>query len=130
MQNLPDGVTRDVGGETTESQPCPKPFPSQLPRNCTWSNNASDLSLTTYFDPSKPNLASDFGIDGLQPIIRDMQGSVFLLTSGQSRFYLCDIRSGDMFRLEDMTDVDQAITCIIRDSGILRKTQIWNLARA
>ncbi|KAG5998762.1 hypothetical protein E4U43_002363 [Claviceps pusilla] len=132
MQTLPVGVTIEgnpCGPTIPISSSIPKPMPVGLPPNCTWSQDAADLRIATYFDPTKPNLGTDYGITGLVPVIRDTQSHAFLLADAQSRFYQWDMRDGQLFRLQDITDIQHAVKAILRDSGILKKTQIWNLSR-
>jgi hypothetical protein len=130
MDHLPAGVTR-AGDETNAkvSVPVPKPFKVDLPRHCTWTNEATQLELTTYFDPNKPNLSNDFGINGLQPVIRDTESDVFLLQDGSGNFYQWSSWGGEMWRLEDCTKVQEAVQAIMRDSGILKKAPVWNFSR-
>ncbi|KAG5981477.1 hypothetical protein E4U55_002900 [Claviceps digitariae] len=131
MQTLPPGVSLegDPSQPATPTLSIPKPMPVQLPANCTWSQDAADLALATYFDPTKPNLGTDYGIVGLVPVIRDTQSHMFLLADAQSSFYQWDMLDGQLFRLQDMPDVQHAVKAIMRDSAIMQKTQIWNLSR-
>ncbi|KAG5938668.1 hypothetical protein E4U53_007959 [Claviceps sorghi] len=133
METLPPGVTieGDPSGPDTPnpSISIPTPVTVQLPPNCTWSRDAADLALATYFDPTKPNLGTDYGIAGLVPVIRDTQSHMFLLSDAQGNYYQWDMLDGQMFLLQDMTDIQHAATAIMRDSGIMDKTQIWNLSR-
>ncbi|KAM0229088.1 hypothetical protein ACHAPO_010243 [Fusarium lateritium] len=131
MQDLPDGVT--IEGDEEQESPVvsiPKPFPVQLPDNCTWSNNPNHLAIATYFDPTKPNLGADFGLIGLQPVIRDTKSDKFLLKDAQDTFYQWSIQDGNMWQLEDMQDAAQAVAAIMQDSGILKRTQVWNISTA
>jgi hypothetical protein len=85
--------------------------------------------LSTYFDHQKPNISRDFGLDGLQPVIRETESDIFLLQDASGNYYQWSSWGGDMWRLVDLTDVQEAAHAIMRDSGILRKTQVWNLDR-
>lgn len=128
MDHLPDNVTRE--GDTNKSNsPAPLPIPVavDLPKYCTWTNDAMELELTTYFDPNKPNLATDFGLDSLRPVIRDTEGDIFLLQDGSGRFYEWNSWSGEMWWLQEAIDTQEIVTAIMRDSGIMKKAQIWNL---
>ncbi|KAG5928068.1 hypothetical protein E4U42_001306 [Claviceps africana] len=135
METLPPGVTIEgspspSGPETpSPSVSIPNPMTVQLPPNCTWSRDAADLALATYFDPTKPNLGTDYGIAGLVPVIRDTQSLMFLLSDAQGTFYQWDMLDGQMFRLLDMTDIRRASKAVMRDSGIMNKIQVWNLSR-
>jgi hypothetical protein len=89
QENLPPNVVRK-GDQDVPKTPVPIPKPAKVisfPLNCTWSNDASGLELATYFDPDKPNLALDFGLDGLQPVICQIGGDVFLLQENSGKFY-------------------------------------------
>lgn len=130
MDKLPDGVTREGDDENLKpSVPISKPVKVDLPKHCTWTNEAARLALTTYFDPTLPNLSSDFGLNSLQPVIRDTEDDVFLLQDGEGKFYQWRMPDGEIWRLDGFTDVQEAAKAIMRDSGILKKTQIWNLDR-
>lgn len=131
MQDLPEGVT--IEGDGQQESPAasiPKPIPVQLPDNCTWSNNPNHLALATYFDPTKPNLGADFGLTGLQPVIRDTKADTFLLKDTRDKFYQWSIQDSKMWQLEDIQDAKQAVAAIMQDSGILKRTQVWNLSTA
>ncbi|KAJ5356236.1 hypothetical protein N7517_010845 [Penicillium concentricum] len=130
MEKLPAGATRE-GGQETPKIPIPIPVPVKvdLPANSTWTSEATHLELSTYFDPQKPNISRDFGLDGLQPIIRDTESDIFLLQDASRNFYQWSSWDGDMWHLVDLKDIQEAAYAIMRDSGILRKTQVWNLDR-
>ncbi|KAI2789270.1 hypothetical protein POX_e07300 [Penicillium oxalicum] len=131
MERLPDGVTRDGDQDNLEAPvPIPSPVKVDLPPNSTWTNESGHLELSTFFDPSKPNLSRDFGIDGLQPVIRAMGHDTFLLRDASGNFYQWSISDGAMWQLLGLEDLDEAVHSIMRDSGILSKTQIWNLERS
>lgn len=132
MDNLPDNVTREGGDEVLKPtfNPIPQHIEVTLPAQCTWTNEASSLGLATYFDPAKPNLAAEYGLNGLQPVIRDSGSDRFLLKDDTGNFYQWDSRDGTMWHLVGLSDVKQAVASIMRDSGILQKAQVWNLFRA
>jgi hypothetical protein len=51
----------------------------KYPKGYTWSNDPKDMDLDTLFNPSKPNLAEEFAIDGLKPILKDPNSEMYLL---------------------------------------------------
>jgi len=64
-------------------------LPTAYTQDLTWSNDPEDLALQTYFNPKKPNLGGSFGVKGLQPVLREKEGSHrFLLKDDQDRFYM------------------------------------------
>lgn len=67
-----------------------------------WTNDVKAMDMNVYFDPKKPNLAEAFDLDGLRPIIRDREGTTYLLTDNNGRFYICDpVGDGRMFAYKD-----------------------------
>ncbi|KAK8017875.1 hypothetical protein PG993_014201 [Apiospora rasikravindrae] len=131
MQNLPDGVTREGGSETPTptSQPSPKPFRQRFPQaapGLRMHPTCRSPRISTPSSPAQPPTLASKAFSRSS----DMQGSVFLLTDGQNYFYQWDSigSGGNMFRLYSIRDVQQAITSIMRDSGILAKTQVGNLS--
>jgi hypothetical protein len=99
-------------------------------KDLTWSNDPSDLMLETYFDQDEPNLATDFNIDGLKPIIRQKGGNTFLLVDAQNRYYIWNRWDEDLFRLQDLGNgkehVDHVVQMVMKDLPSLKKEQIWN----
>jgi hypothetical protein len=46
------------------------------------------MNLDAVFNPSKPNLAAEFAIGGLKPVLRDLNSEMYLLTDNDKKFYL------------------------------------------
>lgn len=99
-------------------------LPPEFTLGLVWSNHPGDLQLQTYFNPKKPHLGSDFGVEGLQPVLREMEGDYrFILTDSKGRFYLYEEWDGFLYwvksrELEYMdTDVQKVdyIVCAIGD---------------
>src|SRR5690348_9652180 len=101
MDNLPDNVTREGGDESIDItfSPIPQRVEVNMPPQCTWTNEASNLGLATHFDPAKPNLAAEYGLPGLQPVIRDLESDRFLLKDNTGKLYQWDSRDGTMWYL-------------------------------
>jgi len=99
-------------------------------KDFTWSNDPNDLMLVTYFGQNEPNLATDFNIDGLKPIVREKDGDTFLLVDAQNRYYIWNRWEGDLFRLKNLgtgkESVDDVVQKVMRDLYSLAKDQIWN----
>ncbi|OAG33908.1 hypothetical protein AYO21_11980 [Fonsecaea monophora] len=88
----------------------PRPLPGKpvfvdlgqnYPAGYTWSNDPKDMSLDTYFDPGKSNLADEFAIDGLRPILKDTNSEMYLLTANNAKFYLWAADDGRLFVFKD-----------------------------
>ncbi|KIX94048.1 uncharacterized protein Z520_10074 [Fonsecaea multimorphosa CBS 102226] len=130
-EDLPPGVVRE-GGNNVANPSLPIPMPVKIdpfPTKYTWTNDTSLLDIATYFDPGAPNLAVDFGLDGLQPVIRQIDGDVFLVQDKLGKFYKWSSRDGQMWLLDGLVDVKQAMHAIMRDSGIVKQTAVWNTKR-
>lgn len=56
----------------------------------TWSNDVKDIDIRTSFKPNLPNMAEAYGLDGLQPIIREKGGDLHLLVDAQKNYYEWD----------------------------------------
>ena len=57
----------------------------------------------------KPNLASDFGIPGLKPIIKRKDRDRFLLTDNHlAKFYVWDT-DGDLYSLREQSTLAEAV---------------------
>ena len=68
-----------------------------------WSNSPGNLALSTYFNPAKPNLESDFSVDGLGSILReDHDPERFILTDKQRRCYVWDDWDGLLSWVRDV----------------------------
>jgi hypothetical protein len=89
--------------------------------NMCWSNNPNNLYLEVYFDESKPNLADDYGVDGLRPVIRENRSSRFILCDAKKRFYIWEEWDGRLLRVQEkytkgfeLTEeiVDNILDCI------------------
>ncbi|KAL6714841.1 hypothetical protein ACLMJK_007101 [Lecanora helva] len=81
-------VTTDLSQSSSQSQEQGPPSHIDLGpafyEYYTWSNNKDVLELDTYFNSKKPNLGDEFGLKGLQPVIREKDGDTFLLKAGNS----------------------------------------------
>jgi hypothetical protein len=71
-------------------------------QNMRWSNNPNDLYLEVYFDKSKPNLSADYGVHGLQPVIRQNGTDRFILCDSKKRFYLWNGWDGRLLRVQEV----------------------------
>lgn len=128
-KDLPSEVAIEGDDENQAAKlkiPIPKPIQVSLPKWSTWTNDAAKLDLSTYFDPNKPNISTDFGVDGLQPVVRDTEGGLFLLQDSGSRFYRWSIWEGLLLRLIDLNSLAAAVEAIMRDSGTLRMSLVWS----
>jgi len=66
--------------------------------------------MNTYFRPETPNLSSDFIVDGLRPVLRELEATErFILKDSQNRFYLWDEWDGRLFWVSD-PDVNELPT--------------------
>jgi hypothetical protein len=69
----------------------------------------------------KPNLSSDFHVQGLQPIVKEEDGETWILQDAKGTFYLWDAWDGHLLRvtekwtqgpeLETVEDVVDNIVC-------------------
>ncbi|KAH8724862.1 hypothetical protein GQ44DRAFT_826999 [Phaeosphaeriaceae sp. PMI808] len=93
-----------------ELEPPPKPKPPQTEPtfenlqdpyfdNSNWTNTKSELDLDTYFHPLRPNLAKDFGVQGLRPVIREPEIDDFLLIDDNNKFYTWNPNDGRLFKI-------------------------------
>jgi hypothetical protein len=79
--------------------------------------------LPTYFDPDKPNLASDFQVPGLLPILREEGGfDRFILTDAKKRFYVLDEWDGRLFwvrhkEIEYFSIIEEQVDFVIGGLG-------------
>jgi hypothetical protein len=67
-----------------------------------WTNDPNKLYLEICFDPQLDvNLANDFNIDGLCPVVKAINGDRFILRDAQERYYLWDAWNGNLQRFWD-----------------------------
>jgi hypothetical protein len=84
-----------------------------------WSNDPSHLSLQTYFNPKKPNLAKDFNVPSLHPILREDGGhDNFILTDDKDRIYVRNEMDGRLFwvrhkEIEELESVEDKVDFVI-----------------
>lgn len=85
-----------------------------------WTNDPTKLYLESCFDPDSPvNLATDYGIEGLCPVVKATEGDKFILRDGGGRYYLWDGWSGELRRFRerwtegcrDKEEVVQGLVC-------------------
>lgn len=69
-------------------------------QDLTWSNDPGDLDLYGAFRKGKPNLASDFRVKGLRPILKEKDGDWYLLMDAKD-YYLWDPWDGHLLRVSD-----------------------------
>lgn len=84
-------------------------FPTWL----AWTNKKEELDLDTFFDPTKPNLATGFDVKGLKPVIRERGETGYLLEDDKNGFYYMDIRDGRLFKFVKVMNVDQAVQKVL-----------------
>lgn len=66
----------------------------KYPKGYLWSNNPAHMDLYCYFDPSNSDLAREFGIDGLKPILVHTRTEEYLLTADDGKFYMWSDEDG------------------------------------
>jgi hypothetical protein len=79
------------------------------------------LDLHGAFSVDKPNLSSDFHVQGLRPIVKEEDGETWILQDAKGTFYLWDAWDGHLLRvtekwtkgpeLETVEDVVDNIVC-------------------
>jgi len=86
--------------------------------------------LETYFLPTPPNLATDYNIKGLKPILRENDGFYrFILTDKQSRLYVWD-EDGYLFwvkdeELESLMSVEEKVDFVLCGLGCLEVEPVY-----
>lgn len=71
-------------------------------KNLTWSNDPRDLDLHGAFSLKKPNLSSDYDVDGLQPILKEEDGEdPWILQDAEGMFYLWDPWTSSLYRVTE-----------------------------
>ncbi|USP74396.1 tetratricopeptide repeat protein 1 [Curvularia clavata] len=64
-----------------------------------WTNDPKELYLEYCFDPRLDiNLAKDFNVDGLCPVVRAINDDRFILRDANKQYYLWDAWSGKLLR--------------------------------
>ncbi|RAR06592.1 tetratricopeptide repeat protein 1 [Stemphylium lycopersici] len=67
-----------------------------------WTNDPNQLYLGCCFDPKLDiNLAKDFNIEGLCPVVKATDGDRFILRDAKARYYLWDAWDGRLLRFRD-----------------------------
>ncbi|EUC46451.1 hypothetical protein COCMIDRAFT_25534 [Bipolaris oryzae ATCC 44560] len=67
-----------------------------------WTNDPTKLYLESCFNPhSHVNLATDYGIEGLCPVVKATEGDRFILRDGEQKYYLWDGWSGELRRFRE-----------------------------
>ena len=95
-----------------------------------WSNDPGDLALETYFNPAAPNLETDYHIKGLQPVLRESEGTYrFILKDEKDRLYVWD-EDGHMFwvknkALEKEFTMEDKVDYIICRLGYLQVEPVF-----
>jgi hypothetical protein len=70
--------------------------------NLRWSNNPHDLYVEVYFDKSQPNLGADYGVDGLQPVLKEKKSDRFILRDAKKRWYIWDAWEVRLLRVQEV----------------------------
>ncbi|KAI8627446.1 hypothetical protein F5Y19DRAFT_179305 [Xylariaceae sp. FL1651] len=78
-----------------------------------WTNDEKDLWLEMYFNPGTSNLSMSYNIQGLQPVIRKINGTQFLLRDANNNFYQWDSDEPGLYLIVDATDLSSALDLII-----------------
>lgn len=96
-----------IGGLATSTYP-PKdslPYvqldPEYMRYSC-WTNDPNRLYLSVDFDKNNPNLADDFNVDSLQPVVKEKVSDQFVLRHAKLRWYLWDAWEGELLRVNEM----------------------------
>lgn len=74
-----------------------------------WTNDPTELLLSTYFRPNPPNLATSYGIPGLRPILKHPSDDKFLLADNSGNFYIWVSYEGGLYLMNDHPDLREAI---------------------
>lgn len=85
--------------------------------------------MSTYFKDETANLAIDFNISRLLPILRHKEEDDFLLTDDANLYYLWNPWHGDLYRFDQGTTVENAVSDLTE--GVLRQnlTQVFRRNR-
>ncbi|KAH8646219.1 hypothetical protein BX600DRAFT_555920 [Xylariales sp. PMI_506] len=68
-----------------------------------WTNDPTDLLIGTYFGAA-PNVGTDYGVEGLIPIIKQKTGDMFLLQDKAGRLYMWNPWVEGLYRIQGKTD--------------------------
>ncbi|KAF1840928.1 uncharacterized protein K460DRAFT_370905 [Cucurbitaria berberidis CBS 394.84] len=71
-------------------------------RRLCWSNDPDHLYLATYFRQEPPNLANDFKVNGLCPVVKEDDSDKFILRDAKGRYYIWDAWDGYLRRVTDI----------------------------
>lgn len=126
LSHLSNSLT--LAQEVSAKEPAKDPEPvkamfvdlgTQAPKGYCWSNDPGEMDLETYFNPAKPNIGDAFALDGLRPVLKDLDSETYLLTDRQNKFYLWAADDGRMFKYKDeleLTTMEKAVHEVL--SGI------------
>ncbi|KAF7557603.1 hypothetical protein G7Z17_g524 [Cylindrodendrum hubeiense] len=89
------------------------PVPNLADLTKDWTNDEKAMEIKMYFDPATSNLSMSYNICGLQPVIREVEGTNFLLKDENDNFYRWNSEIPGLYRLMNATTQDEALDEII-----------------
>ncbi|KAF5003954.1 hypothetical protein FDECE_9543 [Fusarium decemcellulare] len=98
------------------------PVPNLADLTKDWTNDEKAMEIKLYFDPATSNLSMTYNIRGLQPVIREVEGTNFLLKDENGNYYQWNSEIPGLYRLMTATSQDEALDQIIYHP-ILMETQ-------
>ncbi len=75
------------------------------PKGYLWSNDPADMNLDAYFDPGKYDLATEYGVEGLKPVLKKTDTEDYPLTADDGKFYIWAIDDGRLFVCKEELDM-------------------------
>ncbi|TKW55988.1 hypothetical protein CTA1_11369 [Colletotrichum tanaceti] len=100
------------------------PVPDLADLTPEWTNDQSDMEIKMYFNPATTNLSMSYNIRGLQPVIRQVGGTRYLLKDEGDNFYRWDSDIPGLYRVMDATNMDEALDQIIFHPILMRVERV------
>lgn len=96
------------------------PVPDLADLTPEWTNDEKDMEIKMYFNPATTNLSMSYNIRGLQPVIRQVGGTNYLLKDESDNFYQWNSDTPGLYRMMDAMNLDEALDQIIFHPILMR----------